>query len=66
MYSIKIYICLQRGVFVNDLTERSCHDSKQLFDVFNDGEGMYVLNVKYVCSLFCICIIPNIMIYQAA
>ena len=34
---------LQRGVFVDDLTERSCHDSKQLFDVFNDGEGIAAL-----------------------
>ena len=38
---------LQRGVFVDDLTERSCRDSKQLFDVFNDGEGMHA----YVCIL---------------
>ena len=32
-------------MFVDDLTERSCHNSKQLFDVFNDGEGMGISRV---------------------
>ena len=45
----KICVCLQHGVFVNDLTERRCHDSKELFDVFNDGEGIIICN--YYCVL---------------
>ena len=40
-------------MFVDDLTERSCRDSKQLFDVFNDGEGMHV----YVCMFLIITVL---------
>ncbi|XP_065909022.1 uncharacterized protein [Dysidea avara] len=43
-----IHESLSRGVFVDDLIERQCHDGSQLFDVFNDGEA----NRKYGSTKF--------------
>ena len=34
---------------MDGLTERQCHNGPQLFDVFNDGEGVCV----HACACLC-------------